>query len=68
MISAHTKAALQAAKARGARSLRAIAAALNSQCIETPRGGKWSAVQVSRVLAMVSPPSHSAPAFRSQPL
>ena len=36
----------------GAVSLRAIAAALNDRSIPTARGaGRWSAVQVSRVLA-----------------
>jgi hypothetical protein len=35
----------------GARSLRDIAAGLNERQIPTARGGKWSAVQVSRVLA-----------------
>jgi Recombinase len=32
-------------------SLRGIAAALGERGIPTPRGGPWSAVQVSRVLA-----------------
>jgi hypothetical protein len=36
----------------GAASLRSIAAALNDRSIPTARGaGRWSAVQVSRVLA-----------------
>jgi DNA invertase Pin-like site-specific DNA recombinase len=36
----------------GAASLRSIAAALNNRSIPTARGaGRWSAVQVSRVLA-----------------
>ena len=76
MISARTKAALAAAKARaagrdaqqerarsratnliatiqelraaGSESLRAIAAGLEERGIPTARGGKWSAVQVSR--------------------
>lgn len=38
-------------QAAGATSLREIAARLNEAGIPTPRGGKWSAVQVSRVLA-----------------
>jgi DNA invertase Pin-like site-specific DNA recombinase len=38
-------------KAAGATSLREIAAALNTRGIPTARGGQWSAVQVSRVLA-----------------
>jgi DNA invertase Pin-like site-specific DNA recombinase len=38
----------------GARSLRSIAAALNDRSIPTARGaGRWSAVQVSRVLAQL---------------
>ena len=37
-------------RANGATSLRQIAAALNAQGLTTPRGGEWSAVQVSRVL------------------
>lgn len=35
----------------GAKSLRKIAATLNEMGITTARGGEWSAVQVSRVLA-----------------
>jgi DNA invertase Pin-like site-specific DNA recombinase len=42
-----TIAELQAA---GATSLRAVAAGLNERGIPTARGGKWSAVQVQRVL------------------
>jgi hypothetical protein len=37
-------------KASGASSLRQIAAGLNGRGIPTARGGKWSAVQVKRVL------------------
>jgi DNA invertase Pin-like site-specific DNA recombinase len=37
-------------QAVGAMSLRQIAAGLNARGIRTPRGGEWSAVQVSRVL------------------
>jgi DNA invertase Pin-like site-specific DNA recombinase len=37
-------------QASGATSLREIAAGLNEQGIEAPRGGEWSAVQVKRVL------------------
>ena len=38
----------------GATSLRSIAAALNDRSIPTARGaGRWSAVQVSRVLAQL---------------
>jgi hypothetical protein len=35
----------------GAPSLRAIAETLNTRGIPTPRGGAWSAMQVSNVLA-----------------
>jgi len=38
-------------QANGATSLRAIAAKLNEQRIPTAKGGEWSAVQVSRLLA-----------------
>jgi hypothetical protein len=38
-------------KAKGASSLREIAAALNERGIPAPRGGEWSAVQVQRILA-----------------
>jgi DNA invertase Pin-like site-specific DNA recombinase len=38
-------------KAKGAKTLRDIAAELNSQNYEAPRGGEWSAVQVQRILA-----------------
>jgi DNA invertase Pin-like site-specific DNA recombinase len=37
-------------KAKGAVSLRQIAAGLNERGIKTARGGEWSAVQVQRVL------------------
>jgi hypothetical protein len=36
--------------ASGAVSLRQIAAGLNARGIKTSRGGKWSAVQVQRVM------------------
>ena len=38
-------------EAAGVRSLVGIAAALNAQGIPAPRGGQWSATQVSRVKA-----------------
>jgi DNA invertase Pin-like site-specific DNA recombinase len=38
-------------QASGAASLREIAAVLNDKGVPTARGGEWSAVQVSRVLA-----------------
>jgi DNA invertase Pin-like site-specific DNA recombinase len=38
-------------KAKGAASLREIAARLNARGIPAARGGEWSAVQVQRILA-----------------
>ena len=42
--------AIRRIQAEGAVTLRDIAAKLNEEEIPTPRGGEWSAVQVSRVL------------------
>jgi hypothetical protein len=42
-------------QAGGATSLRAIAAGLEERGIPAARGGKWSAVQVARVLEAASP-------------
>jgi DNA invertase Pin-like site-specific DNA recombinase len=44
----------------GPASLRKIAAGLNERGIPTPRGGEWSAVQVSRVLAHEAPVAPAA--------
>jgi DNA invertase Pin-like site-specific DNA recombinase len=45
---------IEAMKAGGAKSLRAVAAALNEAGIPTPRGqGKWLPVQVARTLARI---------------
>jgi len=41
-------ATIQELRAAGSESLRAIAAGLEERGIPTARGGKWSAVQVSR--------------------
>lgn len=38
---------------QGIRTLRAVAAELNTREIDAPRGGQWSAVQVQRVLASI---------------
>lgn len=38
-------------KAKGATTLREVAAELNSRNVDTSRGGSWSAVQVQRILA-----------------
>lgn len=43
--------AIRNIQAKGAMTLREIAAALNAEEIPTKRGGEWSAVQVSRVLS-----------------
>jgi DNA invertase Pin-like site-specific DNA recombinase len=45
------KPTIERIRAGGAVTLRQIAAELNAQNIPTPRGGEWSAVQVSRALA-----------------
>ncbi|KFG90690.1 hypothetical protein BV98_001895 [Sphingobium herbicidovorans NBRC 16415] len=42
---------VESLKAQGATSLRDIATKLNERGIKTRRGGEWSAVQVSRVMA-----------------
>ena len=42
-------------QAAGCESLRAIAAELDARGIPAARGGKWSAVQVSRLLERVNP-------------
>jgi DNA invertase Pin-like site-specific DNA recombinase len=42
-------------QASGATSLRAIAAGLDERGIPTARGGKWSSVQVMRVLERLDP-------------
>jgi DNA invertase Pin-like site-specific DNA recombinase len=42
-------------EAAGCESLRAIAAGLEERGIPAARGGKWSAVQVSRLLEAASP-------------
>jgi len=43
-------------QAAGAESLRAIAEGLEARGIPAARGGKWSAVQVSRLLARLPGP------------
>jgi len=40
---------IEALRAAGKTSLRAIAAALNERGIPAPRSGEWQAVQVARV-------------------
>lgn len=40
-------------RATGRESLRELAGALNERGIPTPRGGEWSAVQVSRLLSRI---------------
>jgi hypothetical protein len=46
---------IQELQAAGCASLRAIAAALEERGIPTARGGKWSSVQVSRLLEAARP-------------
>jgi hypothetical protein len=43
---------IHALRQEGVTTLAGIASALNHQGIPAPRGGTWSAVQVSRVLAL----------------
>ena len=47
-------------QAASCESLRAIAAGLEERGIPTARGGKWSSVQVMRLLEAVSPFDASA--------
>ena len=47
---------IQELQATGCESLRAIAAGLEERGIPAARGGKWSAVQVSRLLEAVRSP------------
>jgi hypothetical protein len=47
-------------QAAGCESLRAIAAGLDQRGIPAARGGKWSAVQVARLLEAASPFDGSA--------
>jgi hypothetical protein len=46
--------------AAGFESLRAIAAALKERGIPTARGGKWSSVQVARLLEAAAVPFDGA--------
>ena len=47
---------IQELQAGGCESLRAIAAGLEERGIPAARGGKWSAVQVARLLEAASIP------------
>ena len=49
-------------RSSGCTSLRGIAAALDERGIPAAKGGKWSAVQVSRLLEAASPFDASAAA------
>jgi DNA invertase Pin-like site-specific DNA recombinase len=42
--------AIRKAQQGGAKTLRAIASALNQACVPAPRGGEWSPVQVQRAI------------------
>lgn len=44
---------VEAARSKGATSLRAVAEHLNNLGIGTPRGGKWAAASVARLLAQL---------------
>jgi len=58
-------------QASGVMTLQAIAVALNARGIPTARGGSWSAVQVSRVLAWTAldgGPRHSLQRSPSPPV
>jgi DNA invertase Pin-like site-specific DNA recombinase len=44
---------IQEAQRAGAKSLRAIAEALNARGVHTARGGKWAATQVRDILRRV---------------
>jgi hypothetical protein len=52
--------AIQELQAAGCESLRAIAAGLQGRGIPAPRGGKWSAVQVARLLEAATVPFDGA--------
>jgi Recombinase len=47
---------IQELRAAGCKSLRAIAAGLEERGIPAARGGKWSAVQVARLLEAAGSP------------
>jgi hypothetical protein len=51
---------IQELQAAGYESLRAIAAGLEDRGIPAARGGKWSAVQVARLLEAASIPFEGA--------
>jgi hypothetical protein len=51
---------IQELQVAGCESLRGIAAGLEERGIPAARGGKWSAVQVSRLLEAASPFGGSA--------
>jgi hypothetical protein len=55
----------QELQAAGCESLRAIAAGLEERGIPAARGGKWSAVQVSRLLEAASIPFQAASIVRA---
>lgn len=53
-FAANVRPVIEAVRAAGATSHRAIASELNARRIETARGGAWSAVQVGRIVARTS--------------
>lgn len=44
---------IESSRADGARSLREIASALVERRVPAPRGGRWHAIQVKRVLTQI---------------
>lgn len=48
-------------QAQGMTTLRAIAGELNAREVDAPRGGRWSAVQIQRILARVRTPARTSP-------
>jgi len=48
---------IQSIQAAGVTTLKGLASELNTRSIPAPRGGSWSAVQVSRILSRGSRPS-----------
>ena len=51
---ANLRAIIDDVRAKGATSVRAIAAALNARGVLTPRGGEWHPTSTARVLARLS--------------
>ena len=52
-FAANVRPVIESIRETGVASARGIAAELNARRVATARGGAWSAVQVSRILARV---------------